>query len=462
MAHNVSAIQSGDQVTVIVDGEHYRRSGSDAEHVYNVALKAQTNPTDDNVDELLNVLDPHAEAVADGLLERDEMGNYTLPNFRTPIPEAMAKHMLDLYDRGITTESFQNFWRKAMMNPNSQARNDMFQYCMDHGITITEDGYMILYKAVNNNPASNFDEDLIDFLGTNFLNVKRKGENPKDYFILQDQEGEYHLVRRDVLSSLQIIDLDEPIPPEVFTPKGEGKDPFEDILEFAVDAGIIVSDDQDQLDLPSIGEYDARIVDLVKLENGKVHWKVYNHVREIVAEFISNDYYVEHGTLSELYDKAQNSHDGQFEPSSTAKNKGGQYGMSINLGEPVRMPREKCDPNINESCSKGLHVGSYDYVDRFGSGMDTILACIVNPRDIVALPKRDNSKLRTCLYVPYAVMEREDGNWEEIEETKVDFEYMDERSDMDQLLSKLEGQDDLSDIQKDRKEIIEDRLQTIE
>ena len=461
MAHKVNAIQSGDQTIVIVDGDHYRRSGDKADRIYELALRAQTNPSEDNIDDLINALDPQAEAVADGLLHRDDMGNYTLPGFNTPVPKSMSDFMLDLYDRDIPADSLEKFWKQALMNPNAQARDDLFKYCQDYGITITQNGYLLLYKAVNNNPASNFDQDLIDRVGSEYLRIRREGDNPNNYHILRDNSGEYHTIREDVLDDLNIVaDVVEADNLEEVDPR-EGK--FGEILDAAIKTGLVENTGADtpMVHIPFQDKEDL-IVQEDKLRKGHAANKAFWRVRDLVAEYMDDDIYVDYGSLRSVYRQAQDAHDGQFEPSSIAKRQGGQYGMSINLGEPQPMPREECDPSINQSCSKGLHVGSYDYVSSFGSKRDRILACIVSPRDIVALPKRDNSKLRTCLYVPYAIMERdEDGNWEEIQETEVDFEYMDEESDMDSLLEELEEEDDLTDIQKDRKKVIEDRLQSI-
>jgi hypothetical protein len=126
------------------------------------------------------------------------------------------------------------------------------------------------------------------------------------------------------------------------------------------------------------------------------------------------------------------------------------------------MPRHLCDPDSSVSCSKGLHVGSHKYVDSFGSDMDVILAVAVNPRDIVALPDYDHSKIRTCRYLPYAVMEREDdGSWEEVESAQVQTDQLNEDFDYEGELETLEEKDGLTDLEEDRKEILENRVQTV-
>ena len=98
--------------------------------------------------------------------------------------------------------------------------------------------------------------------------------------------------------------------------------------------------------------------------------------------------------------------------------------MDIKLGVPVVKKRSECDPDINVSCSKGLHVGSYQYVKSFASYDDTVFACLVDPANVVALPESDNSKIRVCDYLPYAIMERSvDGEWTEIESSFFESDY---------------------------------------
>lgn len=69
------------------------------------------------------------------------------------------------------------------------------------------------------------------------------------------------------------------------------------------------------------------------------------------------------------------------------------------IGMEVSMRREDVDPNPNQTCSFGLHVGAPDYVRRHYSN-NIIVKCIVNPMDVVAVPTDyNNTKMRVCRYV---------------------------------------------------------------
>ena len=77
--------------------------------------------------------------------------------------------------------------------------------------------------------------------------------------------------------------------------------------------------------------------------------------------------------------------------------------FTITIGHMVTMPREECDSNSDNECSRGLHIGGTSWLERnyFGS---VGLVCLVNPVDVVAVPWHNASygKLRTCAYMPIA------------------------------------------------------------
>lgn len=69
-------------------------------------------------------------------------------------------------------------------------------------------------------------------------------------------------------------------------------------------------------------------------------------------------------------------------------------------GENVWMPRNQVDENPDRTCSRGLHVCSYDYLPKFGrENGDTVVMVSVDPADVVAIPHEyDNAKMRVCAY----------------------------------------------------------------
>jgi len=73
----------------------------------------------------------------------------------------------------------------------------------------------------------------------------------------------------------------------------------------------------------------------------------------------------------------------------------------IMIGRMVTLPREQCDTNSDNECSRGLHIGGTSWLDKGYYG-DVGLVCLVNPVDVVAVPwaNAEYGKLRTCAYMP--------------------------------------------------------------
>jgi hypothetical protein len=73
----------------------------------------------------------------------------------------------------------------------------------------------------------------------------------------------------------------------------------------------------------------------------------------------------------------------------------GQFDNSV--GAVLSMPREKCDPNRNVTCSTGFHFCSADYLRNFGG--QRVMVVKVDPRDVTSIPTDyNNSKGRCCKY----------------------------------------------------------------
>jgi len=341
------------------------------------ALDSGTEEAKDLLDEIEDLISPFKRFVREGIIEEDNAGNFYIQGLNTPIPDAIAEQILKAQKNDWGYEYIVNFWKKCLLNPNEQARKDFFQYCQEYGINITDNGYAILYKAVNRNPEyEDHDIEFVETVAGKYMTVKNKWKkNPSNYHV-------YRVIEPFTLDNGDYVDT----------------------------------------------KYYVSSVDINKLQ---VEWL---------------------GTLETAFQEISNPDTGQFRPQHS-----GDHGMSINLGEAVTMPRDKCDPNISRACSYGLHVGSYDYVKSFGRGLDTILAVFVNPKDIVALPQYDNSKLRTCQYFPYAVMERdEDGHWEELDTGYTESDFMDKEAEqLESQLADLEGD---SDLEEDQRSVIKSTL----
>jgi len=65
-------------------------------------------------------------------------------------------------------------------------------------------------------------------------------------------------------------------------------------------------------------------------------------------------------------------------------------------GKVCKMPRSAVDDNPNNSCSNGLHIGSYNHANGFGRRM---VAVKVDPIDVVVVPNHcSTQKMRVCKF----------------------------------------------------------------
>lgn len=76
-------------------------------------------------------------------------------------------------------------------------------------------------------------------------------------------------------------------------------------------------------------------------------------------------------------------------------------------GQELEMPREKCDPNRDRTCSTGFHFCSADYLYMFGGSK--VVVVNINPRDVTAIPTDYNlTKARCCKYRVVAELKSQD------------------------------------------------------
>jgi len=111
--------------------------------------------------------------------------------------------------------------------------------------------------------------------------------------------------------------------------------------------------------------------------------------------------------------------------------------MTIELGVPVKVPRESCDADPQKSCSTGLHVGTTKYVESYADENSVILVCLVNPMNIVAVPDNESSKMRVCEYYPFALATFNNNKIEIIEQKYFEFDYRNyELTDLETMAEK--------------------------
>lgn len=432
----IFALRSGLNVTLNIDGATKQFVCTDEDESRDLfakvaQLRSQALANDaEAYDELLDMTDPNYRMKDIAGLTRDNDGNFYLGNYSEPIPTGLMLKIKEYVDLGLSTEPLVNFWKLLMLNPDKHVRQSLFQFAERFSFPITDKGYFIAYKS-----------------------VAWKGESKKDLALAIASEYIYKKASGQDTDNIHVYTVDDET---VFVEVGDDceyktTDEFVDSLSETVEKKV-----------PNFEVFQA-ITELG--DNLKDTWRYDEDEDCYYDSVIVTPEITYEGGLQNLYTSIIAGMDFDtptFTDWHTRKS-------TIMLGEAVAMPREECDNDPNNTCSSGLHVGAPGYVAGFGGNSKTnyILACLVSPMNVVAVPyDYDFEKMRTCEYLPYAICKlNDDGSIREVDTRYFEEDYTAiEEAKLNKLLEEYEGLDNITgmDITHEelieRKSLIKDRL----
>jgi len=118
---------------------------------------------------------------------------------------------------------------------------------------------------------------------------------------------------------------------------------------------------------------------------------------------------------------------------------GTQYtdNMYYQVGKTTRIPKEYCDTNSRNTCSKGIHSAAWSYNKKSFSYGDTNLLCLVNPYDVLSVPEDGAQKIRsTSIYIVKELSQEEyEGYKEKSLEVLDDEHFNNVVEEMEQMIS---------------------------
>lgn len=371
----------GTRVNVTINGKlHSKDCGVEEAAVkfFRAIITAKTDPTDENVELLFDFLNKNIRIAKAGGFEFDiENGETYMEGFNTPVPEDILKVVEEYVENGYPVQSITNFWKLLMANPDKRVREDLFKFINQHDFSITDEGYMIVYKTVDF--LRQVEKDLASFASTSYLKIKDKWkEAPKTYTIYKDWITTTEMVEEEIEIEEGYYEL-------------EGYSDYDDFLEeegYEPDWVDSVYETQEVERTTRTFEY--KITKQETLDKWIFANKDVTYVGNVQTLM---------ETLAEIEEENQSVY--------TDKH---THSMEIKLGVPVKMNRTECDADPKRDCSYGLHVGATKYVERFrgvgrqnsDDGKSPVLVCFVNPMHVVAVPEYDHSKMRVAEYYPYA------------------------------------------------------------
>ena len=143
-------------VTVIINGNHkrVRKDSPDSSEVielvklHNASNVAQER--EDIVAKIEELCNPakKIEFKSDGRFEFDGHSAMYLNGTSDPVPEFLAKRLLDYIAKELDVEPLVNFWKNVLLNPDKAVRQQLFGFLEHNGHPITDKGYFLAYKAV--------------------------------------------------------------------------------------------------------------------------------------------------------------------------------------------------------------------------------------------------------------------------------------------------------------------------
>ena len=114
---------------------------------------------------------------------------------------------------------------------------------------------------------------------------------------------------------------------------------------------------------------------------------------------VENTEYICLGDLEYLYLNLPNMKENRYTSAHTGQE-------DYRVGNVISMPRNEGDDNNSVSCSMGFHAASKEY-DYSGFGDQDILV-IINPMHVLAVPKGEIGKLRTCRWFFAMTLEKDE------------------------------------------------------
>jgi len=197
----IQVITRGNVVNVSINGKlHTKNCGNEqmADEFFNLALKAKHDPTDENILKVKTYLNEKLRVAMMAGLETDtDTQTVYMAGFNTPVPDTLVEIIKEYHEKNYPMEAIINFWKHLMRNPDIRVREDLFDFITAHDFVLTDNGYMVVYKAVDQVVEAGVDTDFAEFLNKQVLRVKKWQKNPNKYVVYKHLDnGELDITKR--------------------------------------------------------------------------------------------------------------------------------------------------------------------------------------------------------------------------------------------------------------------------
>lgn len=270
-------------------------------------------------------------------------------------------------------QTYKNFWTLCSLNPDSRARLNLFGFLQHYDMVISKSGLFVAYRSVLIKDRMPVKTETKKVLKTIQVEVEKEVEVKKEVSVSQDNSlnafisSEFARVRFKLKKSAKVffVGYTEENGTKIYH-CNKNKDKV----------GTVVGDLYSLYHSLST----ANVEEVIEKKIVKVLEDREVEVEETVEVPDHVTVYTDNHTKS----------------------------MNILIGQPVSIDRKDCNPNQNETCTKGLHVASKKWIDSNNYFGNVSLLTLINPADVVAVPPGDSyGKMRVCSYFPVAVLDRD-------------------------------------------------------
>jgi hypothetical protein len=191
--NTISGNKIGTKVNLSINGVLHSKDCGNAEGAnifFTKVLEAKNDPTDENVDSLYEFLNKNIRVAKMAGFDYDvQTGETFMEGFNTPVPELLVETIEDYLENKFPVESITNFWKLLMANPDQRVREDLFKFIATHDFSLTEKGYMVVYKTVDY--MNMVSQDIASFVSNAYLKVRKDwSTSASKYVVYKEFSGE--------------------------------------------------------------------------------------------------------------------------------------------------------------------------------------------------------------------------------------------------------------------------------
>ena len=191
----IEVVKRGNVVNICLHGKLQSKncgSPEEANELFRIVLEAQENPTEQNIMNIRTYLNEKLRiAFLTGLENDPETGQVYMAGFNTPLPDTLVEVLKDYHENNFPIDALMNFWKLLMLNPDKRVRTDLFDFITTHDFSVTKNGYMVVYKAVNEKKEEGVDTSFAEYVNRQYLLVRKNwNTSPKKYVVYQNLETE--------------------------------------------------------------------------------------------------------------------------------------------------------------------------------------------------------------------------------------------------------------------------------